>query len=341
MSALDNHPGLRRWAAVSLAIALMVAAAAWGYAVYGFVNGHAALGLGFLLAGAGVVLFGVGLYAQVALFTKFVNYSYRAYDALLTAAEIARRQEDLLRTVAESSSLSEWAKRIVHREKDYEYLRDTIHAAVVRQDWEAAAHLIADVDTEFGYKEAAARFRAELEQARKATDEERITSFLARFEKLCDERKWQQVHDECRRLEQLFPENQRILGLIAEIETRRQEVKQELLAKYEEAVRHDDIDKAHRLLFELDQYIQPREAEALKQSARGVFRARLEQIKTRFSLAVSYKQFRDAIAAGEQLMREFPNSGYAQEIAKLMPALRARAKEAGAAHAPVGTRSGN
>ena len=68
-----------------------------------------------------------------------------------------------------------------------------------------------------------------------------------------------------------------------------------------------------------------------------MFRARLEQLKTRFTIAVSYKQFPSAIEAGERLIREFPNSGYAQEISKLLPILRQRAEQQGA-HATAAAR---
>jgi hypothetical protein len=319
---------LRRTAGMVLAVNLVAGLAAVIYGVVELSSRNSAagpaVGLAFLGGGLLAVLIGALLYSQVLLLHKFVTYTYRAYEALLTSAELQRRQEELLRTVADNSRLSEWAKRVVHREKDYEFLRDTIHGAIIRQDWEAAEHLIRDMETEFGYLDDAARFREQLEQARKATTEERIGAIVARFDSLCEQRKWEQAHLECTRLHSLYPDDQRIAALPEEIEERRGEYKQQLLKEYEEAVRVEDVDRAHRLLFDLDQYMAPSEAEAIKESARGVFRARLEQIKTRFSIAVSYKQFPNAIRAGEQLMREFPNSGYAREIAKLMPVLRER-----------------
>ena len=336
----QGHERLRTVSAVALAVDVVAFVGAWIFGAYALAAYEQPLvGLAFLGGGLVALLVGLLLYCQVRLLDKFVGYSYRAHEALLAAAELQRRQEELLRTVADNSNLSDWAKRIVYREKDFEFLRDSISAAIVRQDWEAADHLIRDVDTEFGYHDEAARFREQLEQARKATNDERIAGVLARFEKLCDEHKWEQALRDCQRLHSLFPDDARIAALPAEIESRRQEVKVVLLSQYEEAVQCEDIDRAHRLLFELDQYIAPREAEALKESARNVFRARLEQLKTRFSIAVSYKQYKNAIAAGQQLMREFPNSGYAHEIAKLMPVMHERAKQHPTAHAT--TQSGS
>lgn len=329
---------VRRVATAVLVVDLIGSCGACGYGTYELVAGAGApLGWGFVAGGLAGVLFGLLLYCQVLLLYKFVNYTFRAYEALLDAGDLLRRQGEHARTIAENSSLSEWAKRIVYREKDYEFLRDTIHDALVRQDWEAAEHLIRDVDTEFGYHEEAARFREGLETARKATTEERISAVLTRFDKLYDQQKWQKAHDDYERLKALFPDDPRIAALPREIELHRQEYKRNLLADYDQAIRNQDVDHAHRLLFALDQYLVPKEAQAIKASARGVFRAKLEQLKTQFSIAVSYKQFNSAIEAGQRLIHEFPNSGYAQEISKLMPVLRQRAREqktADAATAP-------
>lgn len=320
-----RHEKLRRFATAALVVGILAGLAADGYGLYLIAAHDTALGLAFVGTGLATLLVCVLLYCQILLIYKFVNYSFRVYDALLEASDLLRRQEEHSRTIAENSNLSDWAKRVVYREKDYEFLRDTIQGAIIRQDWESAQHLIHDMDEELGYHDEAAHLREKLEQARRATTEERIAAALARFDSLCDQHKWDQARAECARLATLFPEAPTIVALPREIERRRQEVKAELLQEYDVAVRNQDVDRAHRLLFALDQYLVPKEAEALKESARGVFRARLEQLKTRFTIAVSYKQFPSAIEAGERLIREFPNSGYAQEISKLLPILHQRA----------------
>ena len=308
---------------------VVAALGAIGYGVYLTSHAQPAAGMAFLGGGLAGLLVGELLFCQVVLIQKLVGYAYRTYEALFEMSDLLRRQEEHSRTIAENSNLSDWAKRVAYREKDYEYLRDTIQGAIIRQDWESAEHLIRDMDHELGYHDEAAHLREELEQARRATTDERIQAALARFESLCDQQKWDQALAESERLRALFPGQSSIAALPREIERRRQEVKLLLLKDYDQAVRNEDIERAHSLLFALDQYLVPREVEALKESARGVFRARLEQLKTGFTLAVSYKQFPSAIEAGERLIREFPNSGYAQEISKLLPVLRQRAAQQG------------
>ena len=323
-----QHQNLRRVATAALVVDLTGSVGALVYGVFALAaRGNTAVGLGFMAAGLAGSLFGTLIYCHVLLVYRFLNYAYRAYDTLLDAADLLRRQEEHTHAIAENSTLSEWTKRVVYREKDYEFLRDTIHGAIIRQDWEAAEHLIRDVDTEFGYHDEAGHLREELNQARRATTEERVAAAVARVDALCNRQKWEQARGECERLRVLFAGEARIAALPREIELRRQELKRKLLAEYDQAVRSQDVERAHRLLFALDQHLMPKEAEALKPSARNVFRARLEQIKTQFSIAVSYRQFASAIEAGERLMREFPNSGYAQEISKLLPVLRQRATQ--------------
>lgn len=288
---------------------------------------------GALLAGA---LAGLGLtvvlYAHVILTHRAASNSYRAYDALLDIAELLRRQGGYTRTIAENSSLSEWAKRIVYREKDYEYLHDTIQGAIVRQDMVAAERLIQELDEEFGLHEEAARLREELASARQATTEEKVAAALKRVYALCEARKWDQARRESERLQAMFPSEARIAGLPHELDLRRQQYKRSLLKEYDEAVRLQDVDRAHRLLFELDQYLAPSEAAAMQESARGVFKAKLQQMGVQFSLAVSEKQFRKAIGIGERLVREFPNSRFAHEIISMLPVLRQRASHSANDH---------
>ena len=47
----------------------------------------------------------------------------------------------------------------------------------------------------------------------------------------------------------------------------------------------DDVDRSVALLKELDQYLTPSEAEAYKESARDVFRKRLQQMGVQFAPA--------------------------------------------------------
>lgn len=337
MNIQDRFRVVRGLAGVALFVAIVGAV---GAVIYAGVQAGAGNSFAAVVSGIGAaVLFisGVCAYSLTSILLGEFGNTYRSYDVQRDTHDMVRRHGEFLRTIAESISLSDWAKRVVHREKDFEFLRDTIHSALIRQDWEAAEHLIKDMEEQLGYREEASRLREEVAQARHATTEDRVTAALTRFEKLCGSHKWEQARREADRLRSTFPGDPRIAGLGFDIESRRQQVKRTLLGHYEDAIHVNDVDRAHDLLFELDQYLSPIEAAQLKDSARAVFKGKLEQMRVEFSLAVSDKRFETAIEVGEGLIREFPNTRYAREIRDMMPLLRQRAANHSTRNgAPVG-----
>ena len=102
--------------------------------------------------------------------------------------------------------------------------------------------------------------------------------------------------------------------------------KRSLLQAYGEAVRKNDVDKSIELLRELDRYLTPQEAAALEESVRGVFKAKLHNLGVQFAISVTDQQWADAVATGEEIIREFPNTRMAQEVREKMGLLRSRAQ---------------
>lgn len=335
--ASTRYAGIRRVASAGFALLALGGLAAAGYGGYLLYALRSLDPIWWLAGGLSAVLLSTLLYAQFLLLHKLANQDFRNYEALLDMVDLLRRQGDYARSVAENSALSDWSKRIVYREKDYEFLRDTIQGCIVRQDWESAEHLIETLEEELGFKAEAERLRGDVAQARQATTEERVAAAINRFEALCGAQKWEQAEREVKRLQTLFPGQPRIARLGEEIAQRRERYKRYLLQEYDQAIRIHDVDGAHRLLFELDRYLSPNEAAALKESARGVFKAKLLQAGVQFSLAVSDRQWAKAIEIGAEVIHEFPNSRYAQEIQAMMPALQRRVREGGSLHAPAGT----
>lgn len=324
----DRFNWTRRLAAVGATFLAFLGIGATAYGAQLAKVGGFSSGSGFILTGVALIGLSLLLYSHVVLTHRVVNNSYRMYDAMLEVSQTLKRHSDWLHQISENSSQSEWSKRIIYREKDYEFLRDTIHGLVVRQDWEATDHFIDEVDKEFGYHEEAQRLRAEVTKARSATTEEKVQAALVRFNKLCGERKWDRAVLEIERLRVLFPNENRIAELPRELEHRKSSFKQVLLNQYNEAVRVQDVDRAHDLLFELDQYLTPAEATGLRHSARGVFRAKLHQLGAQFSLAIAERNYDQAIEVGHQLIEEFPNTRYAREIEDMIPKLQRRKLDA-------------
>jgi hypothetical protein len=321
-----RFPGLNliaRWMLIVDLVAVLLAIAG---GVYALVTVNILTGIACLIFALATLAIGVLLYCQMLLVQKIESHAFRHYDAFLDSHDHQQKHTTLLGTIAENAVLSDWAKKVVYRDTDHDVLRDAINSAVLREDWESAEYLIQALEDEFGYAKEAEQLRSELADARKATIEERIESAAKRIDRLCEKRRWSSAHRDADRLRKLFPDNERVGELHASIDARQQHFKRKLLKQYEQASRRNDIALATRLLVELDQYLEPNEAAALRDSARDVFKAKLMQMGVEFSLAVSDREYAHAITIGQRIMREFPNSRYSREIRNLMPVLRQRSE---------------
>ena len=106
----------------------------------------------------------------------------------------------------------------------------------------------------------------------------------------------------------------------------RDEHKKVLLSRWDEAVKKNQIDEGIEILQLLDNYLSPKEAAALEESARGVFRAKLSSLGVQFKMLVTEKKWGEALRIGKEIIDEFPNSRMAQEVRDKLGVLEGRAK---------------
>ena len=224
------------------------------------------------------------------------------------------------------ASLSDKAKSLIFRERELEAMREAIHDDMIRQNYENAEAMIDQIEQEFGYAEEAQRLRQEVSESRKATLDEKIDAAIGRIQSLLDSHDWNRALRESHRIMRLFPDIEKVSSLPQRVANAQAKHKRRLLQEYGQAVRKNDIDRGVELLKELDLYLTRQEAAALQESARGVFRARLHQLGVQFAISVNDQQWAEAIAAGTEIIREFPNSRFAHEVRQKMPLLRAKVK---------------
>jgi hypothetical protein len=229
-----------------------------------------------------------------------------------------------IKELAELAPLSDQAKSLLFRDRELEALREAIHEDLIKQDYRTAEALVESIESRLGFADEAARLREEVEASRSATLEEKIDQAIERIVGLCEVRNWSRAMRESQRVLRLFPDNPKVASLPERIKAARTAHKRELLQAYGEAVRKNDIDTGVELLKQLDMYLTPQEAAALEESARGVFKARLHNLGVRFAICVTDQRWDDAIAAGEGIITEFPNSRFAQEVREKMNLLRSR-----------------
>src|SRR5204863_6255531 len=134
----------------------------------------------------------------------------------------------------------------------------------------------------------------------------------------CRAELWDDARREADRLRGVFVNNEQVNRLPQEIEARRQAHKKQLQDSWHDAVNRHDNDASIEILKKLDPYLTSAEAESMQETARNVFKEKLHNLRTQFSIAVQDHKDAEAIRIGEQIIQEFPNSRIAQEIRERM-----------------------
>ena len=237
----------------------------------------------------------------------------------------------LLNLMSEQQLLSDRAKVVAFRDKDREALRRAINEEIAKQDWESAFALADDVEHTFGYLAEAERLRAEIRNKRQDGVRKQINEVVAVIDRHTRSEQWNAALREAERLMAMFPDNEQVKNLPHEIDARRQAHKKQLLQSWQEAVARHDVDGSIDILRLLDPYLTPAEAEGMQETARGVFKEKLNNLGAQFANFIRDHRWTEAIKTGDQIVREFPNSRAAQEVKEKMDALRQRAIEPAAA----------
>lgn len=245
---------------------------------------------------------------------------------------LARRQTELLKTIAERMLHSDTAKQIAYREEDLALIRETIRKDISKGDFEAAMVLVQALAHTYGYREEAEKYREEIDQARNAQVEAKITEEVARFDDQLARHEFSEANLTAAKLQRLYPHHERVTRLTRRVIEARDEYKRHLERRFLEAARREDLDEAMRLMVELDKYLTEKEAEPFRETARGVIGKQRDNLGVQFKMAVHDREWTAAVQAGEQIIQDFPNSRMADEVRGMIDLLRERAAGQLAAH---------
>lgn len=304
---------------------LVLALSVFGVGVY---LAAQARGWEMLAAGGITVVLVLALWALSLSAQNIHHASLRRLEEMLSPVNERLQQVSvLLNMISEQQLISERAKSVAFREKDLEAIRRAVREDIARRDWEAALVLVADIETAFGYRQEAQRLREEIEGYRSEQVRRQVGDGMAQIDRYCREEQWNQAWREAERLGRLFPDDQQVQNLPRDIEARRQGFKKHLLESWQEAVAGHDVDGSIEILKKLDLYLTPSEAESMQDTARRVFKDKIQSLGQQFTLAVKNRQWAEAVQIGETLMRDFPNALMSQEVAARLPVLRQRTNE--------------
>ncbi len=272
-----------------------------------------------------VAAFGLGLILCIMQLCG----SRESLDAALecTRKLISRQTEieAILTNVNENQLLSDAIKAIAFRRKDRSVLSDAIQQDMRAEQWESANWLIDQLESRFGGTLEAEKLRKEMADRKISTLQEKIDMIINQIESywvINHYHEAQQMEDE---LLELYPDNDHVLAVKGQTESRLQAHKKELLERLNKASHSNDLDQSIEILKLLDNYISPTEAAALQETARGIYKERLHNMGVQFSLFVTEKSWDHALKLGLEIIHEYPNSRMAQEVRDKMDVLKKRA----------------
>ncbi len=312
------------------AAALIVAMVVFIFGAY-----LAGKGRGFELLAAGVLsILGTLITWPIAASILAVRRASHIEQDHLSHTLIDRLHQisSLLTTLSQQQLLSDRAKSVAFRENDRQALRKAIREEMNAKDWDAALVLANEMETQFGYTQEAGALRAEINNNRTEVISRQIADAAAIIDEHTRMERWSYAMREAERIIQIYPNEEQAKRLPQEIEARRQSHKRQLLDTWKESVARNDIDGSIEVLKKVDPYLTPAEAASMQETARGIFRERLNNLRDKFAHAAREENWSEAVRLGELIMSEHPNSRLALEIRDTMETLRQRA---GARHAEV------
>src|SRR3954447_3535964 len=274
-------------------IVFILALAVLGIGAYLAINQHTYA----MLAAGCASLVGVLIAWPVA--TQLQAFHLASCDQAERAlTEINERFEQfsvMLNLISEQQLLSDRAKAVAFRDKDSEALRRAIQEELLEQHWEAAESLANEMEKEFGYKQEAERLRAQINSRRQELVGKQINEAVQVIDRHARAEAWPDAFREAQRVQQMFPDNPQAQNLPGDVENRRMAHKKQLIDSWNDAVARHDVDGGIEILKRLDAYLTPTEAEGFQETARGIFKEKLNILRTQFSVAVQDHNWSEAI----------------------------------------------
>lgn len=268
-----------------------------------------------------------GFFSLLLLASESIKTSKANGERLENLVEMITRNNSLLAGVSQAVRLSDEAKEIAFRDTERMELGEAVLSKLHQHDFEETYSMIRTMAQMEKYRGLAEQLARTADSYRNATEKDRISQVIAHIDRLCEQYRWSQAAAQIDNLIRAFPYSEEAKVMPRRLRERKDRRKRDLLAMWDEAVQSKDTDLSLEILRDLDTYLTPTEGLALKESASTVFRTKLHNLGVQFALAVTERKWTDALTAGQQIVRDFPNSRMSHEIRSKMDILQERAKQ--------------
>jgi len=273
----------------------------------------------FLMGG---LIFLGALLATLSRVSRIVSTLNENSARLEEASKALCNIRDGLMQINHSTRISDAAKAIAFRDEDKRSLREAVFERLKQNDFDGAYEIVDEIENRSEYRLLAEQLRRQVDDYRNATEDERVDQGIAEVERLFDACQWIKASLQIESLIRTHPSSEKMKSLRQKLVDRKEERKRVLLAAWDEAVTRQETDRSLSILRELDMYLTPNEALALQEAAKDVFRTKLHNLGVQFAMAVSDKQWTNALDIGQQIIKDFPNSRMCGEIREKLHVLR-------------------
>ncbi len=256
----------------------------------------------------------VGVFATIFLLYQVINTLAIHQQYLEHLNDSLAADKELLEQITRDVKLSETVKNIVYRDTNYQYFRNAVMEKLHQQDFKATYAMIEDIARSAEYKTLAEELKMIADNYQDATEQGRTSQIEKYIDELLGQYQWASASIQIESFIKQYSDLEKAKALKQKLTEKKEQRKRRLLADWDEAVKREDTDRSLMVLKELDLYLTPSEGLALQEAASEVFKNKLHNLGVRFSLAVSEKQWTDALAAGQEIIKGFPNSRMADEI---------------------------
>jgi hypothetical protein len=246
------------------------------------------------------------------------DYSAKMEEATKAIANIHQG----LQQINHSTRVSEVVKAIAFRDEERESLREAVFDKLKERSFDGAYEIVDEIAGHAGYRSLAEELRREVDQYRDATEDERLDQTIGHIETLFGSAQWAKASVQIESLIRMHPGSDKAKSMRQELVDRKEQHKRSLLSAWDSAIKRQETDRSLEILRELDMYLTPNEALALQEAAKDVFRTKLHNLGVQFAMAISDKQWADALDVGQQIIRDFPNSRMSNEIREKLHVLQ-------------------
>ena len=269
---------------------------------------------------------GVGIFGIILLLYQIAEILTNQQQSLDRISDGLAVSKNVFEQISQGVKLSEAAKTIAYRDMDTQYLRASVMEKLHQQDYKTTYAMIEAIGQRSEYKALAEELKTAADNYRDSTEQGKVSQIISYIDKLLEQYQWITASVQIEGLIKNYPDSDKAILMRQKLVDKKEERKRQLLAVWDEAVKRADTDRSLQVLKELDTYLTPSEGLALQEAASEVFKNKLHNLGVRFSLAVSDKQWADALITGHEIIRGFPNSRMADEIRVKLATLRELAK---------------